>query len=77
MMYECSTGELLVTAAFMHQVDKGHITLKHYAAHRGVTAGRGLLGRCEAGQEVSGSGITTSYGEGAPAPHRPTDPQGD
>ena len=36
MMLECSTGELLAKAAFMHHIDKGHSTLKHYVALKGL-----------------------------------------
>ena len=37
IMHECSTGELLARAACMHHDDKGHGTLKHYAALKGLT----------------------------------------
>ena len=30
MMHECSTGELLSRAAFMHHDDQGHDALKHH-----------------------------------------------
>ena len=35
MMLECSTGELLLMAAFMHHDDHGHDALMHYAAVKG------------------------------------------
>ena len=31
MMRECSTGELLARAVFMHPDDQGHDALMHYA----------------------------------------------
>ena len=31
-MYECSPGELLTRAAFMHPDNEGYTSLKHYAA---------------------------------------------
>ena len=37
MMHECSIGELLTGAAFMHHNDKGHDALKHYAALKGLS----------------------------------------
>ena len=33
MMLECSTGDLLVSAAFMHHNDPGHDALKNYLCH--------------------------------------------
>ena len=36
-MLECSTGELLGKAAFMHHVDKGRDALNHYVALKGLT----------------------------------------
>ena len=45
MMLECSPGESLATAAFMHHDNKGNNVLKHYVALKGVTAGiMGLIG---------------------------------
>ena len=38
MMCECSTGELLAGAAFMHHDDQGHDALKQYAALKWLTA---------------------------------------
>ena len=43
MMYECSTGELFTRAAFMYHDDKGHRTLNHYAALKGLTTKKMLL----------------------------------
>ena len=37
MVHECSSGELLGRTAFMHHVDHGHNSLKHYAALKGLT----------------------------------------
>ena len=34
MMLECSTGELLARAAFMHHDDQGHDALRHYAVSK-------------------------------------------
>ena len=36
MVHECCTAELLPMAAFMHDDDKGHTLLKHYAALKGL-----------------------------------------
>ena len=36
MMLECSTGELLSSAAFMYHDDKGYHALKHFAGLRGL-----------------------------------------
>ena len=36
MVSECSTGELLTGAAFMHHYDKRYNVLKHYAALKGL-----------------------------------------
>ena len=38
MMLECSTGELLARAAFMHHDDQGHDALRHDAALKGLMA---------------------------------------
>ena len=35
-MLECTTVELVTSAAFMHQDDKGHSALKHHAALKGL-----------------------------------------
>ena len=34
MMHECSIGELLTRAAFLHHDDSGHDTVKQYVALR-------------------------------------------
>ena len=36
MMHECSLRELLARAAFMHDDDQGHATLKHYPTFKGL-----------------------------------------
>ena len=36
MMCECSTGELLASAEFMHHDHQGHDALKHFAVHKGL-----------------------------------------
>ena len=36
MMLECSTGELLTRAAFMHYDDQGHDALRHDAVLKGL-----------------------------------------
>ena len=35
-MHECSPGELLARAVFMHYADKGHSELKHYTTFKGL-----------------------------------------
>ena len=37
-MQECSIGELLAWAAFIHHANKRHHALKHYAALKGLVA---------------------------------------
>ena len=36
MMLECSTGELLARAAFMHHDDQGYEAFRHYAVLKGL-----------------------------------------
>ena len=36
MMHECSPGELLLMAAFMHHEDQGHDALRHDAVLKGL-----------------------------------------
>ena len=36
MMLECSTGELLTRASFMHPDDQGHDLSRHYAVLTGI-----------------------------------------
>ena len=36
IMLQCSHGDLLTRAAFIHHGDKQHSTLKHYAALKGL-----------------------------------------
>ena len=36
MMLECSTGELLARAAFMHHADQGHDALRYHAVLKGL-----------------------------------------
>ena len=41
-MFECSPGELLPSAAFLHRDDKWHCTSHHYAALKGLNIWRSL-----------------------------------
>ena len=43
MMLECSTGELLTRALFMHHDDQGHGALMHHAILKGLKGTRKLL----------------------------------
>ena len=36
MMLECSTGELLTRAAFMHPDEQGHDALRHHGILKGL-----------------------------------------
>ena len=37
VQHECSLGELLVKAAFLHHGNEGHDALKHYVVRKGLT----------------------------------------
>ena len=47
MMHECSPGELLARAAFMHHVDQGHDALMHHAVLKGL--GLAVIGTIRSG----------------------------
>ena len=43
MMHQCSTGELLARAVFMHHDEEGHAALMHDAVFKGLK----LMNACE------------------------------